>query len=777
MNRITIDIDNAKIDDVAKLIEEISEDIRTSQGAALEDLSKKNRWRDRLKELCSFSKNNQKVILKDIYDTNILLQLLTVLSKKIYESHNGTLVTVLNDLECLQDEVQALKDFKSEIKKVLDEEIQKLRDFYSKKVKIQNRNDLDEDNQNLLISILEYIAELKVSDLQKDLSKQDQEYINAITLFFGKGAVDVEEFNISENTIGEIDNREQAKIFYSFVLEAIAVLYDENKENPLDDVLIKSEVFACIFDELDLAPKYRKEIEATVRKEIKRYNKLEDHFVRKYETVADVEEYLFDEHNFVFCEEDTDNDDSIEDEFNCSDDDTEEEFFEEVEKTEETISTILQIAAGEEKVFRNKILHFNAFVNCSGNLILDNCVIYYNEKSSSDEITINRNSNLTIKNSTVICKGFDKSHFIKCEGKNQIVIESSIFEDCSYFLYCGNDNKFIVNNCYFKNCYSELFHVYGKDAKISNNLIINSDINGTIYSEEYLSYWTSDTMFEIRSYSDCETIFENNYVNFNGIKEKKRKRDGLLCVTEESIGTRISFLDSEKAVISNCTFIGMQNKINAKSISNSRFINCEDILDNSCYDETNSVTHCYFDTCTKIARMTHSIALKDCCFENCFDLLFEADWRGGIRIMLCHFVNLSAKYTSFEYNFLNDKESKPNYMEKCIFDGIDLYDKFFIAPSGYAKSKRTTLYIEDCDFRNVKLNKNSIKLISKTYNYYPKFSKNGKTSDSVVTVYSSCKGMDTVGDSNGRADQTTLDSIREAYSNVGATINEDSFLK
>ena len=777
MNRITVDIDSAKIEELAKVIEEISNEIRTSQGAALEDLSRKKRWRERLKDLCSFSKNNQKVMLKDIYDTNILLQLLTALSKKIYESHNSTLITVLDDLVELQDDVQNLKDFNTEIKNVLNQEIQKLRDFYSKKVKIQNRNVLDEDNQNLLISILEYIAVQKVSNLQKELSKQDQEYIHAIRLFFGKGAVDVGEFNIAENSIGEIDNREQAKIFYSFILEAIAVIYDEDKEKPLKDALLKNEIFSCIFDELELASKHKKEIEENVRNEIKMFDKLEDHFIRKYESHSDVEDFDFDEQYFdVFYEEentvdsDSENDTLLENE--------DEEFFEEVvEKTEETISTILQIAAGEEKVFRNKILHFNAFVNCSGNLTFDNCVIYYNEKSSSDEITINRNSNLTIKNTTVICKGFDKSHFIKCEGENQIVIESSIFEDCSYFLYCGDDNEFVVNNCYFKNCYSELFHVYGKDAKISNNLIINSDINGAIYSEEYLSYWTHDSMFEMHSYSECKTIFENNYVNFSGIKEKKRKKDGVLFISEESIGSRISLLDSKNAVISNCTFVGMQNKINAKSISNCRFVDCEDVLENSFYDETNYVTHCFFDNCTKIARMTHSIALKDCCFENCSDLMFESDWRGGIRISLCHFVNIIAKDIFFECNFLNDKESKPNYIEKCIFDGIDLYDKFFIAPSGFAKSNRTTLYIEDCDFRHVKLNKNSVKLISKTYNYYPKFSKKEKTSDCVVTVYSSCKGIDMHDSADGKAEQATVDSIRKTYSNIGATINEDSFLK
>lgn len=297
MKNITVDIEQAKIEDLALLINEITEDIKKSKGAALEDLDKKKTWRQKLQEFCNFSKGKQKVVLKDtledIRDTNVLLQLLTILSKKIYEEHNEVLIEVLKNLEDLYSDIKDINDFKEELKKVVQEEIKELKEFHTNKINIRNRSNLADENINLLLSTISFIYHLK-----EDHSKIEQEYLEAIKIFFNRGSYDIEDIDIDNNNICLIEHQ-QAEIFYAFVLEAIAILYNEDKSNPVSITTINSDIISYILDEIGLAGSIKKKIELDVNKELNDYSKIDIHFVKKYEKHIDNEDYLLDDFSFI----------------------------------------------------------------------------------------------------------------------------------------------------------------------------------------------------------------------------------------------------------------------------------------------------------------------------------------------------------------------------------------------------------------------------------------------------------------------------------------------
>lgn len=322
MRNITVDIEQAKIEDLAVLINEITEDIKKSKGAALEDLDKKKTWRQKFHEFCKFSKGNQKVVLKDtledVRDTNVLLQLLTALSKKIYEEHNEVLIEVLKNLEDLYSDIKDINDFKEELKKEVQEEIKELKEFHTNKLNIRNRSNLADENINLLLSTISFIYHLK-----EEHSKIEQEYLESIKIFFNRGSYDIEDINIDNNNISQIEHK-QAEIFYAFVLEAIAILYNEDKSNPVSITTINSDIISYILDEIGLAGSIKKKIESDVNKELNDYSKIDIHFVKKYEKHIDNEDYLLDDFAFVIDENDffVDIDDSNEQEEDDDNDET-----------------------------------------------------------------------------------------------------------------------------------------------------------------------------------------------------------------------------------------------------------------------------------------------------------------------------------------------------------------------------------------------------------------------------------------------------------------------
>ncbi len=298
MRNITVDIEQAKIEDLAVLINEITEDIKKSKGAALEDLDKKKTWRQKLQEFCDFSKGEQKVVFKDTFedikDTNVLLQLLTILSKKIYEEHNEVFIEVVKNLEELYSNIKDINDFTEELKKEVQEEIKKLKEFHTNKLNIRNRSNLTDENINLLLGTISFIYHLK-----EDHSKTEQEYLEAIKIFFNRGSYDIDDIDIYNNYIGKLEH-EQAEIFYAFVLEAIAILYNEDNSNPASTT--NSEINSYILDEIGLANSIKKKIESDINKELNDYSKIDIHFVKKYEKHIDNEDFLLDDFAFVIDE-------------------------------------------------------------------------------------------------------------------------------------------------------------------------------------------------------------------------------------------------------------------------------------------------------------------------------------------------------------------------------------------------------------------------------------------------------------------------------------------
>lgn len=789
MSRITIDIDNARIDDVAKLIEEISEDIRTSQGAALEDLSKKKRWRDRLKEFCSFSKNNQKVMLKDIYDMSILLQLLTVLSEKIYDSHNSTLVAVLDDLESLQNEVQELKNFKTEIKNVLNEEIQKLKAFHNTKSSVQNRKLLDEDNQLFLISVLDYIIKLK--DNRSELQLR---YLDSIKKFFCKAYFDfIGDFDKEKS----IDDTEQAKIFYSFVLEAIAVIYDENKENPLEKSLLEQDIFACIFDGLALSNKDKTRIKDAVINEITIYNGSINHFIEKYDVFTEVETLDFDDQYFDFCDETTD-DDNIEDDIDAESN-TEDfgyycEPITDINSLEEqTLSGIIHIKAAEEKVFRGLKLHLQNTINCDGSIIFDSCVINFNETIAHPSINISAAGQLTFVNCYI--RNYDKSEqfFInvaKCDNEENIIkFENCRFHNCSKFIDCGKRNVKLVKCNITHQPINFICNANYCD-------IIESSIDiKTKETEDYEVYYIISS--ENASLTNCKVISNNKeYTSALGGRLYLFRNLDLIenCLIDNT--ANLTRNCSERATVVNSTFEKCTNIILGGVIDNCKISDCKQVNCHSyksiCKDSliincenlelSTSVENCeingcdcssvfftianksWFINCTKISLA----GANDCVFEKCTNCISCHGTVENSFFHMCYdeiiFACRSIKNSIFLNCFARSRnfiEINPN--ENVVIDNVFFYDCsvknafYFSNLTLEQKAKTSPIVISNCKFLNCKTdnpNKEIIKQnklihkvkLNKVYDSTKKhlFERKPKYNDVDVIKVTNCMGLDKI---------------------------------
>lgn len=441
-----------------------------------------------------------------------------------------------------------------------------------------------------------------------------------------------------------------------------------------------------------------------------------------------------------------------------------------VEMEDETISSILQIRPGDTKLFKNKNLHIAAFINCEGNLEIDHCVVYYNESEASDEITLAEGANLYIRNSLVICKGFDKNYFISCSGGNNVVYEQTTFIDCSYMIESKSAINFTMRMCELKNCYSEFVRIWiGEDSAcdISSNKII----------QDNLSQFHIDNQEEMRR---LELISISSYGNKKNIKfydniiredESFRKAgEG-----ERDSDNHLKYLYCRKGDVFSCSFIGISTPINVEEVRECKFENCTAAIDTS-----EIIDNCVFQNCTNVITTGNNTQITNCQFVSCYNKIIKSEsFFGGVRVEFCQFANtksFAVEKSHFDIfdriaciTFRRAKESKAraNYLKKCIFDGVEMDDKFLIAAEGYEKPSGVVTYIEECDFKNCSTKRSSGKIIKEYIQYDTLFKKN---LDFHANSISNCRGLDKINKEGVESDNVVVQTTATTGNMIGASI-------
>jgi|GEM_PF-2679379 len=415
------------------------------------------------------------------------------------------------------------------------------------------------------------------------------------------------------------------------------------------------------------------------------------------------------------------------------------------------ISVILQIPADETKVFSYKNIHISSYINCEGRLEFDNCVIYYNESSSVDEITLAKCGSISFKSCTIICLDYDKTEFITGAGSNKISFENCVFENCSQFL-TASVSEFQMMNCQIVNCYGGFININLESSATSNisDCFITEDniAEFNLKNDDY-----NPKLFSIRDSSNslCEitniTVVEND-----GFRSNK-------------LGDSFHYFSasySDIIKISNCTFVGAKNCINdVNYIKNCQFKDCQDVIKTAAF--TNPlVDNCYFEHCTNILHLADNSTVSHCQFNNCYNTIIDPDhnsFSGGILIEFCEFTNLHflSKSSSLfqgngdrygaciKFRVCSGKDRRPNTIHKCIFNGVKMNTGFLIQAIGFEKPGCTVAYIKNCDFSNCTTQRESGAIIKTLFHYDTLLKKN---IEFPAIKIADCKGLEDINKKN-----------------------------
>lgn len=419
---------------------------------------------------------------------------------------------------------------------------------------------------------------------------------------------------------------------------------------------------------------------------------------------------------------------------------------------DETISTMLCIETDDKVVFKNKNIHIQSYINCDGILEFDNCIIYYNESNSGDEITLDNNAQLKITNSKVVCKKNDETYFISCKGFGvKVSLLNSDFEDCGYFLNSDYGSVEVIN-CNIINAYTG-FLKYGSNGDdpsldIRNNKIVLETIPSffNILDENGFAVSYYNYIFDIEAKTD--DVFSHNYFcekgNFAGDK-------------------RVQFLRGNNLTISHCYFESLSRPVEVSFITNCKFENCSNVVEVlSRFDEEESyIKKCVFVNCkdTVSADMT-SLLVSRCqfIFNKGFLIHSNDTVIGGSKIEFCEFINTESfdLFLGFS-NSLIQFLTENNTISKCVFNGVNLGECFLIAAKSTSKPSGDMITIEDCTFMNCRTQRSSKKIIKEYIQYDALFKKN--IDYHAVYINSDCKGLDKINAGKAVADEYEIKDV------------------
>ncbi len=470
--------------------------------------------------------------------------------------------------------------------------------------------------------------------------------------------------------------------------------------------------------------------------------------------------------------------------------DTEEDI---IELTDENITSIMQIRAGETKQYRNKNIHLSAYVSCEGTIDIDHCVIFYNESEFGDEITLTSGAKFYIRNSLVICKGYDTSYFVNCKGANEIVFDNTTFIDCAYMIKVSSPVCFAMTKCVIKNCCDEFVYLYcGEDSvcDIIGNRIIQNGLNQ--FNRGKCCNGILSRLFNVSGDKSANVRISENYVkeenefriagkDLDEIKEKQAAaKTPLGMLVDCSIETlkdicynRLTYFQCEFGEVVNCTFEGIYAPLRAKTVKECRFEDCDEAV-----FAQETIDNCVFINCTNVIRHGKGIDISNCQFISCFDSIVNFSlYGGGATIEYCQFVNLKNNQTfekvSSEFDggyacltFSRRKGENPNYLRKCIFNGVELGDSFLIgAANGFHKPEGIIAYVEDCDFRNCSTKKISGNLIRENVPYDKLFNK--RETCQAIKVQN-CRGLTKINKEGASSQEVEIRTVATTGNAIGA---------
>lgn len=709
---------------------------------------KSKKWYKRLWEMITFSKDNQKIMARNVGNLaklqEIVMQALLILSKEssemaatIYEHED-----LINQLAFNQKESQ-------KIMCAIIKEIERIKTGIQPDLTV---NDLNPNEKIIVFNAVVIIAE----GVEVECSEIGQQYFRAL-----KRATtgNIQSDIALEDCIADL-GKKGSEVLYRTIME---YLYLATGSFDCDNELL---------DFINISNKSSKAIKNLIEKTTK---------FGGGEALIDMgqdDDYLYlDDSDIEFIEEpnDTFNSKKIKDysySFNT-------EFYEknQYEKLSDIVSVACDLREDElenlniSEIFESnkpikfyrKRININNILTFNSDAIFEECIINYSI-AGAKKIYVGNSATLSFVNCKITCEEFvednDGQYFISpVDGTEHqsISFEGCFFDHCQFLL--KTDSKANPKEIIFENS----LIVFSQEILIIENLSEQCIIkNNEIVIDNQNNFGYKNNIFTVRTCNNVLAVcIENNL--FLGLNEKPEYGESRVIIGEYF------------SEIKNSTFINLVHCIEYGRIANCEFIECKNPIHLS-----EGIQSCIFNKCSEFDLDSFDLSIDACRFYNCIAPLVEG--RNEILINACEFKGIKIDENvdgiwhenllfSQETNKYNDNKMT---IKNCNFDDIALNVGFLAkCKPDNKKSVIPGIFFESCSFSNLHSNRSDRRTIDKTAQV-----KSILGNETVIAIsVKNCQNLDVCDQEDLLNENYIPNRIKADGTVIGASYSEDECLK
>lgn len=672
---------------------------------------KAKKWYDQLLETITFSQGDKIQTAKDIGTLaklqEIVIRILVMLSQE-----NAAISTVV------REQTELLKGLQIQDAALLTA---------IKKIKFGGTDQLS--FAELPKEIKALLANLVVmADQEEERNDYSRRYIASIMRIAGIGMIDN---TLHVEAVESLDKKQQELLYQMIMINRYLRDIDADED---DDVI----------DCISISPKRAKQICAAIESTAE--NVAPDFFATYYEAFAE-DINVIDDKDIAFVSAEI---------FSEHKEDTKEKYSNQVDTdpaskgTRFTIKSsanmenaqLMDVPAGETRVYENRIFHINGGIHCAGVLRFVNCILHYGETANGGEIVIDKGGKLLVERCRIEGhSSADKYLIIAKDDAKETEFIDCYFVNCNYLLdthedarldYCTVDSGciYFVNMSQYQNANirilnSAINYMGGPNVLVDladrerKSMIVGNSVHLSECSfKGDLSIDSAEMAYEIENYRraliDAKNLFVQD-TQFAGIK---------------------TLLESEKAIISHCIFS-----------------QCCGIVCGGRYRSEIDVLECRFEQCTQIGYGSGGdIKYAMSQFNDCYNRLIAHNFVGGVVIDLCQFnrwttnKNNKTKYmrtdAMLKFERANKSDYRKNVVSNCTFNDMHANNYFVIMGEIYENIFDYVVEVKRCTFTNCTTGRCSGKLIKEYGRYFGLF--NREIEKMVVDVSFECTGWEKV---------------------------------
>lgn len=656
MNEYQVELAQEALDNPEQAIQcliDASKEIFNTSEADFEQMKSK-KWYNRLWEVVTFSKDNEKKLAHGVSN---LAKLQEIVTKALLVLSN----TSREIAKAVEENASAIERLSKNQTAVI-KEVEKLKYGYDRQL---NLTDLGDNKRYIVVNTLAKLA------TETDSNEEGKQFVRAVMRAASFTSVDT---SIDLDDIENLNPDEMALLYQ--LLQEYLYLATDGFESESE-----------IFDYIELSAKKCQKIQKRIREtELVAGTEF---FVEYYE--ANTFEYAWiDDADVEFAEED----DYQEEEANDTQEDVN------VEMEEITLDGITHVGEGQEQCYKHKKIHFKTLLDCEGNLAFDSCWIFIGEDNANDsQIDLNGVATLIMKNCSIFMYEREKNSWINAESGTEILLNNCFLNGCGLFIKTEG-------TCELYDC--EIINPGIGLVERSTWAKGTSCVKNCSFSRRLYPSWidVGDTE-DGRAILEGVSLIDNCSINKATDYEYGSKGGEISFVNMLRGGVSITHTTFEREV--NCVSEGFSGHGELVTIILSSFNNCTNVIlaRNIVVDNSN------FNYCTKVMSGIHKGAeITHCQFNHCNAELISTDiaGEGGVEIKYCEFNDWTALGDSPKEVVLPthttamldlkryDKKGIICTVEKCIFNGITAKKWFVIKGDTFPKFKDTSVYVKECRF-------------------------------------------------------------------------------